>query len=51
MLAIGEADNAETAGGEGEAGAMEEAFFVGAAMDEGAGHAFDDVLWHRAASF
>jgi hypothetical protein len=51
LLAVGEADNAEAAGGEGEAGAMEEAFFVGAAMDEGAGHALDDLLWHRAASF
>ncbi len=50
LLAIGEADNAETAGGEGEAGAMEEAFFVGAAVDEGASHAFDDAIWHCAAS-
>ena len=30
---ICEADNAETAGGEGEAGAMEEAFFVRSAME------------------
>ena len=51
LLAIGEADNAETAGGECEAVAMEEAFFVGAAVDERASHAFDDVLWNRAASF
>ena len=50
LLAIGEANDAETAGGEGEAGAMEEAFFVGAAVDEGASHAFDDAIWHWAAS-
>jgi hypothetical protein len=46
LLAIGEVDDAETAGGEGEAGAMEEAFFVEAAMNEGASHAFDDAIWH-----
>jgi hypothetical protein len=46
LLAIGEVDDAETAGGEGEAGAMEEAFFVGAAMNEGASHAFDDAIRH-----
>ena len=46
LLAIGEVDDAETAGGEGEAGAMEEAFFVEAAMNEGASHAFDDAIRH-----
>jgi hypothetical protein len=40
-----------TAAHASEAGAMEEAFFIGAAVDEGASHALDDLLWHRAASF
>jgi hypothetical protein len=29
---------------------MEEAFFIGAAVDEGASHALDDAIWHCAAS-
>jgi hypothetical protein len=50
LLAIREADDAQTAGCQGKSGPMEEPFFVGSTVNNGTSHSPDEFVRHGALS-
>jgi hypothetical protein len=48
LLPVGQTDDAQATGSEGNPGAFEKAFLIRAAMSEGARHALHDAFWRRA---